>query len=71
MKNFLTVYAGNMKVFGMDVPKVLVIGAIVAAGQFSVGDVAGAVNTVLIVLGIQKGGDAIGTIANALIKNSK
>jgi len=71
MKNFLTVYAGNMKFFGMDVPKVLVIGAIVAAGQCSVGDVAGAVNTVLIALGIQKGGDTIGAIANALLKNSK
>ena len=67
----MKVVNGQLQVFGMDVPKALVIASLVAIAQIYSGDVQGAVNTILIGLGIQKGGDSLsslGSIVKRIIK---
>lgn len=63
----IKVVDGQMQIFGMNVPKVLVIGLVVAVVQYLTGDHQGAVNTTLIALGIQKGGDSISSAITALL----
>jgi len=52
----------------MDVPKALVLAILASTILFINGDVQGAVNTLLIGIGIQKGGDALGPLTSLLVK---
>ena len=50
---------GDMQVFGMSVPKALVISILLGAVQALQGNAGGAIQTILIGVGIQKGGDSL------------